>query len=410
MNARLRVVVFAAGSLAVLLGTVRLSPALQSRPARFIYAWAGSGMHDSAGINMIAVFDADPASARYGRVIGALTVDSAGRMPHHSEFSAPENGSLFVNDFGADKSYLIDMADAAHPRLDGRMDAIPGARQAHSFARLPNHHVLATVQFGDGMRDGDPGVLAEFDANGKLLRYSSAADSAFAGARLRPYGLAALPAIDRVVTTSSPMGNERTANVVQIWRLSDLRLLKTLPVPVVEGDSLHMYPFELRTLADQRTVMMNTYYCGFYTITNLSSDPKITAVMRMAHPKNIGCSVPIISGRFMLMPIAYAHRFATIDISDPLRPREVQSLQMDSTFFPHWASGEAGGNRVVVTDQGDGPPRMLVGHLDQTTGKLSWDERFRDPGSNRAGISFDKASWPNGFKGIAMPHGAIFVR
>ncbi len=85
------------------------------------------------------------------------------------------------------------------------------------------------------------------------------------------------------------MDSEKTADVVQVWRMSDLKLLKTLTVPVVPGDSASRYPFEVRTLADGRSVMLNTYYCGFYHITGLDGEPKIERVMVMSHPKNIGC-------------------------------------------------------------------------------------------------------------------------
>jgi len=213
---------------------------------------------------------------------------------------------------------------------------------------------------------------------------------------------------DRVVTTSSPMNTERTANVVQVWRLSDLALLRTLPVPELPGDSTHVYPFEVRALGDG-TAMMNSYYCGFFHISDLGGTPKIERVMTMPHPANIGCSVPVIAGRFMLMPIAYAHRFATIDISDPAHPREIASFATDSTFFPHWASADPGSDRVVMTDQGDGLPMVKIAHFDRSTGLLSWDTRFKDAGAAAPGVSYHRASWPNGVTGMAMPHGAVFV-
>ena len=196
------------------------------------------------------------------------------------------------------------------------------------------------------------------------------------------------------------MDSERTDDVVQVWRMSDLKLLKTLRVP--EGaDSAHRYPFEVRTLADGKTVMLNSYYCGFYLITGLESDPKIERVMRMEQPKNIGCSVPVIAGKYMVMPIAYAHRYATLDISDPAKPVEVASVQMDSTFFPHWIARDPGSDRIVVTDQGDGPPMVMLGRFDAAKGKLTWDDKVK--------LSFLNVSWPNGVKGKATPHGAVFV-
>jgi len=205
------------------------------------------------------------------------------------------------------------------------------------------------------------------------------------------------------------MNNEITANVIQVWRLSDLTLLKTLAVPEIPGDSAHIYPFEVRALTDG-SVMLNSYYCGFFRISGLAEAPRIERVLTLPHPPNFGCSVPVIAGHYMVMPIAYAHRYATIDIADPAHPRETASFPTDSTFFPHWASLDPGSDRIVFTDQGDGVAMVKLAHFDRATGRLSWDARFKDAGATAPGVSFHRENWPNGVKGMAMPHGAVFVR
>ncbi|HEV8151245.1 MAG TPA: hypothetical protein VGP61_13770 [Gemmatimonadales bacterium] len=377
-------------------------------PARYLYVWAGTGNDSTSGLDMMTVLDANPTSPNYGKVLAALTVDSSGRMPHHTEFVLPANGPLFANDFSGDKSFLVDFSTPESPRLAGRLALVPNGRRLHSFARLSNGHVLATVQFGDNSVPGEPGGLAEFDAQGTLVRTGWSRDSTFPGARIRTYALAVIQNVDRVVTTSSPMNSEQTAHVIQVWRLSDLTLLKTLSVPAVPGDSAHMYPFEVRAL-DDGSVMLNSYYCGFFRISSLAGTPRIDRVMALPLPANTGCSVPVVAGRFMVMPIAYAHRFATIDIADPAHPREVASFPTDSTFFPHWASADPGSDRLVFTDQGDGLPMVKVAHLDRSTGRLSWDRAFADPGAMSPGVSYHREAWPNGVRGMAMPHGAVFV-
>lgn len=50
-----------------------------------------------------------------------------------------------------------------------------------------------------------------------------------------------------------------------------------------------------------------------------------------------------------------------------------------------------------------------IGYLDRVTGKLAWDDRFRDPGAVTPGVKFKRDSWPNGVKGMVMPHAALFV-
>lgn len=381
---------------------------MQSRvPSRYLYVWAGTGKGSVPGIDMMTVLDADPTRPGYGRVISALTVDTAGLRPHHSELRAPLSRSLFVNDFEGNKSFLVDFSVPETPRLVGRVATVPSGRKVHSFLRLPNGNVLATVQFGDSTIPGDPGGLAEFDGQGRLLRYRTSRDSTFPGARIRTYSLTLVPQLDRVVTTSSPMDDESTADVVQVWRASDLALLKTLAVPQAD-DSAHRYPFELVTLVDG-TVLVNTYNCGFFRISDLAAAPKIVRVLALPLPQNVGCSVPVLSGRFLVMPVAYAHRFATIDVSDPARPREVASLSTDTTFYPHWASPDPGSDRFVFTGQGDGQPVVIIAHFDRTTGRLAWDSTFKDPGATSPGVSYHKAVWPNGVHGMAMPHGAVFV-
>ena len=388
-------------------------------PAKYLFIWAGPHRSDSAagnlhhpaaaGSDFLAVLDADPASATYGKVLTSTAVGIAGAMAHHTEFTLPAGRALFANDHMTGEVFLLDLADPLTPRLAHRIDSVPGFRRPHSFARLPSGNVVASLQFGNGSLPGDPGGIAEFDAAGRLLRSASAADSAFPGARIRTYGVEVLPAIDRAVTTSTPMGNERTADVIQIWRLSDFKLLRTMLVPAVAGDSIHYYPFEIRALSDGRTALLNTYYCGFYLLTGLETEnPTVALVHSMREPRRVGCSVPVVAGSYWVMPIAYDHRVVSLDLREPSHPIEVSALQTDSTFLPHWAAVDPGSDRIVIVGQDDGEARVLMARLDRTTGRLSWDEGFRDANSARRGVSFDRRVWPHGAVTAAMPHAALF--
>jgi len=237
-------------------------------PSNYLFVWAGPQDHESLGAradhaantdDFLAVVDADPASNTYGRVVASKDVGIPGEMAHHIELSLPAGHALFASDFMTGRVFLLDVSNPRAPRVIARIDSVPGYRRPHSFARIANGHVLATLQFGNGSVPGDPGGVAEFDAEGKLVRTSSAADARFAGAHIRPNGIELLPAIDRVVTTSMPMDDERTADVLQVWRLSDLRLLQTIALPVAAGDTVTHMPYDSRALSDGRSVMVNTY-------------------------------------------------------------------------------------------------------------------------------------------------------
>jgi hypothetical protein len=41
-------------------------------------------------------------------------------------------------------------------------------------------------------------------------------------------------------------------------------------------------------------------------------------------------------------------------------------------------------------------------------GRLTIDDRFRDPGASRPGVSVSERAWPHAFVGHAMAHGAVF--
>jgi hypothetical protein len=415
---RLTALLFLVGS-AGQLACSTSSQVAQSKPSQYLFVWAGPRMtgtshSDSAhpsSSDFIAVLDVDSSSADYGRVIKTTTVEGAGAMAHHTEFALSDRRTLFANDYTQGRVSIFDLSTPLTPRLTATMDSVPGYRRPHSFARLANGHVIATMQFGNGSAPGDPGGLAEFDETGRLVRVSSSADTAFPGARIRTYGVEVLPSIDRAITTSTPMDNERTAHVIQLWRLSDLALLRTLTMPKTPGDSLEYYPFEVRALPGGRSAMLNSYYCGFYLLRDLeTATPRVELVHAMRNPTRIGCSVPVIRGRYEVVPIAYGNRIVSLDISDPAKPVQVSELTTDSTVFPHWASADPLSDRIVITGQDDGDPRLFIVRLDSASGRLSWDERFKDAGSSKRGISFDRPSWPHGAAGPATPHGAVFSR
>ncbi len=365
--------------------------------------------------DFLAVIDLQPADTgaheRYGRVISTVPVGAYHTMPHHGEQLFAPGRNWFVSGFMSGQLFLFDATDRAHPRYVTRIDSVPGFRQPHSLARLRNGHVIATVQFGPESVSGRPGGIVELDDSGRVVRTASSADPAFPGASLRTYGLAVVPALDRIVTTSSPMDNERVADVIQVWRLSDFHLLRTIPLSA-RPDSANREPFEARVLSDGRSVLVNTYRCGFYRLTNLETlAPSAEFVLSerpSAGPGN-GCSVPVVVGHYWVMPMAYQHRVAVLDVSHPDHPREVFSLATDSTFFPHWSSADPQSDRIVVSEQGDGLPRVMIARLDPNTGRLTWDERFRDAGSASPGLDFGRPTWPDGAAGAAMPHAAIFV-
>ena len=401
-------------------------------PARYLYVWMGD--KDGQDCDFIAVVDVRPESPTYARVIETEPVGMRGSMPHHLEYWLPPPGQfLFGNGHHHEQIFLFDISEAEHPRVVRTLRPVPPYRYPHDFMRLPNGNIL--VGFlrsegpsplpGDTTLPGGHGGIAELDPEGQVIRSASAADS-ISEIPIRPYAFAPLPQIDRLLTTSAPMLENYSADVVQVWRLSDLQLLHTLRVPpahLPNGAQLmtrnakgemeatgHKYPFVPRVMADG-SVLLNAYGCGFYRVTGIDAPhPKVQNVYTIEVPAEAGlgaCGIPVVVGRYWIMPVGGAHMVVTLDVSDPARPVEVSRLHSDTTFFPHWLAKDPGSNRFILSQEMGHEDRMLMLRADLKTGRLWWEESFRSEDGS-LGMSFRRSMWPHGDTGEAMGHAALF--
>lgn len=406
-------------------GAPSVTSEVPASPSPRLYVWAGDMDRGEGDTDFLAVVDADPGSPGYATILGTAAVGSVGNDPHHAEVVAPHAGLLFANGFEADRTFLFDLSNPTTPEFAGELDPLPGFRYVHSFIRLENGHVLATVQKGDGTRPGDTGGLAEFDAEGTLVRVTSAEDVDMPGALIRPYALEVFPEIDRVLTSSFSMELEDAENVVQLWRLSDLTLLATVGLPavpaagrpectlaqvVVEEDEScspaqipgHARPFEIRTLPDGSAIL-NTIMCAFYRIHGLEGDvPEVELALNW--PEEFGCAVPSRVGRFHVMPNMFMNYIATLDVSDPARPVEVARLTLEEPFMPHYTQVDEGTHRLAVTGIGPAAGSVRIYEVDPETGELTLDRNFGGP----SGLGMHRENWPHGSTGAAMPHAVLF--
>jgi len=216
---------------------------------------------------------------------------------------------------------------------------------------------------------------------------------------IRPYSIQAVPKLDRVVTTSADMlPSDQASHVVQVWRLSDLKLLKTvvLPKPAHYKDVVSKNANEARLLADGQTVLVGTSNCGLYRIDGLAgTDPVAAFVYDFGYR---ACAVPVVVGHYWVQTAMSGHALTSLDVMDLSHPVEAGHLILDGDALPHWIAHEPGGNRLVITGFGSLATHALFATIDLTTGALALDRRQ---------IDFDR-QWPDGWKGPAMPHGAVF--
>jgi hypothetical protein len=379
-------------------------------PGHYLFAWTGDVAHK--GNDFLAVIDADPSSPSYGRLVTTLATDQPTKLVHHTEYSMPASGMLFANDHDAGRTFIFDLRDPLQPKIAASFTDLDGYMHPHSYLRLPNGHVLATFQHSHHDMDenslGKSGGLVEIDDTGKVIRSASSADPAFSSALLTPYSLVVLPDLDRVVSTNSAMDDEDLFRglTYQVWRLSDLKLLKTMYFDQGDNHYGEISPEEPR-LGPDGAIYVQTLACGLERITGVGTDqPKSQLVY--SFPASF-CGVPTIVGHYLLQSVSYLHSVIVLDISDGAKPAEVSRLKFDDRYYPHWTGWDPETRRIAVTSGGAGEPRLYLLRFDSATGAVSMDDAFHDA-DGKPGFKFADRDWPHGWKGSGVPHGVVFSR
>ena len=379
------------------------------KPAQYLFAWSGDA--DEKDSDFLAVIDVDPASANYGKVVATAPIGVKATMPHHIEYETPPGTTLFANGWKASHSFVLDIADPLKPRVAADFKRAGEYSYPHSFARLPSGNTLVTFQ-SIGDKYAPPGGLVELDAKGQMVRATPSATPDIPTAINWPYSLAVVPAADRVITTSTDMGMGPTwkspdTNHVQIWSLSDLKLLASVALPDSDKAKHNIFPAEPRLLADG-SVYVNSFTCGLFKIDGITS-ANPTAKFVHAFPSGPAshdmCAVPLVIGKYWIQTVGAINGLVVLDTSDPDKPVEVSRLTLPHGFHvPHWIAADRSSNRIAVTGMVDSWLAMLK--FDEATGRLSIDESFGSGG----GIQFDRAEWPHGASGKAIVHGTVFSR
>lgn len=398
--------------LLLLVSTLPLIAAAAPGSGHYLFVWAMEASHPQAadtammpahiatrrgrlglGNDFLAVFDVGGGPS-FGKLVAMLPVGEA-VMAHHTNYAEPPNDVLYANDWFGNSTYVFDLRDPAHPRLARKFGSIGAFGYPHSFVYLSNGNTLATFQYSSGFNHA-AGGLVEFDLEGRVVRTASAI--APGHPNIRPYSLTVVPKLDRVVTSSADMMGAQVSHVTQIWRLSDLKLLKTLQLPP-QPDSFYdtaADSSEPRLLADGKTVVVPTFNCGLFLVQNLAGDnPSLQHVYDFGYRT---CEVPIVVGNFLVETMQSGHAIASLDMHDPEHPHEVSRILLAPDEYPHWLALEPGGNRLVITGYGALDTKIRFATIERRTGKLTPEPDV---------INFTRV-WPDGWKGSAMPHGAVF--
>ena len=394
------------GLLAATVAATSATPAHRQPPTDLLFAWASDA--DRKDSDFLAVID-----LRTNQVITTVPVGQSGTMAHHTDYEMPSDGTLMANDFYGNRTWLFDLSDPLAPKVRWSVADVGPLSFAHSFARLPNGRIVATMQRGNHANE-TPGGIAEFETDGRLLRWASADPGS--QEFVRPYSLAIVPKLGRIVTTTADMGSNmpampnmpatasmpvmkaQSSRSIQIWRMSDLKLLQTMILPAGTSGMEQNSPNEPRLLADGRTVMVGTGNCGLYRLKNLGAAQSSAELVYSIGQK--ACAVPVVAGRYWVIAVGSLPGLVALDLSNPSHPHEASRLVLDADWMPHWLSLAPDGRRIVITGFKGMRSKILIATIDPGSGSLALTGT----------IDFDRAAWPHGVTGAAIPHGTVFAR
>lgn len=379
-------------------------------PSDYLYLWTSSA--DTTRPDFLAVYDVRETTKtdHYGTLVTTLPVPGRDNHTHHTEHMMPVDRQLFANAFGSGQTFIFDLSNPTAPRIAQQFGEMNGLMHPHSFWRLPNGNVLATFQMQHDSLGTAPGGLAELTPGGVLVR-SASSDYAGVDRLIRPYSAVILPDIDRVVVTTTDMGHGDPTRALQIWRLSDLSMQKTIELADGARAEDGMLSAEPRLLRDGKSVLVSTFNCGLYLLDNIASaTPSARLVASFPRKEGTSCAVPIVAGNYYLITVPAWSAVVSLDVSDPTKPREVSRITLGPDDVPHWIGIEPNHQRVVITGYQAMKTRVMMARFDEVTGKLTLDARFRTAGSTEPGVRMEGITWPHGGSAAAIPHGAVFSR
>jgi hypothetical protein len=368
-------------------------------PSDHLFVWTAGA--DSTQPDYLAVLGVRLEGERYGNLVATLPVPGVRNGPHHTEHEMAEGGLLFANGFATGQTYIFDLNTPEAPQLVAQVGNLDGYSHPHSYTRLPLGNVLAAFQMRHDSAGAMPGGLVEMTPRGELIR-SSPAFGPGVPRDARTYSLAVVPALDRVVTTTTDMDEENPhlAREIQVWRLSDLSLLHTFALPPGPRGDEADFTAEPRVLSDGRTVVVTTFSCGMYLLDGLDGEtPSSRLVASFPRSEDTWCAIPVVSGRHLMITVPSYPAVVSLDMTDPAAPREVGRATLPTGWIPHWLALEPNSQRLVLTGYGAMMNRVVLLTHDSTTGALAIDERFREEGATEPGLRL-----------AGVPHGAVFSR
>lgn len=341
---------------------------------RVLYVWTRDAT--GRGSDMIAVVDADPASATFGRIVGTTPVGSSGNEAHH--FGYAEDGSrIFAGGMFTNRMFVFDVAaDPRQLRLTRTVDlASTGYGGPHTAYAVPGG-VLVTMMGG---QDGT-GAVVELDSEGRVVRTMPA--PLHDGRPVNLYDITVRPQANRMLTTGlahhehlahGPPSPEQVGNQVAVW---DWARREVTQVAEIDAGAAVLRP--LRS-AGATGGFVNALFGNsiWYWDEDGSGALRFERVVQLPDgslPADMRVSP---DDRYLFVSLWAGGRVQQYDISNPRQPRLMGEVEIPQ---PNMMKLSPDGQRLYVTNSLlsslDGDVRFGAWLLHVGADGLRRDERF----------------------------------
>ena len=331
-------------------GPARAAEQNTAAQGHYLLVWAGD--RAQKGNDFLAVIDADPSSASYGRMMTPLARTSRPcaciTRNTRCRRAACCSPTIMTSAGRSSSTCAIRCSRRSRPRSPTWAATCIRTRScACRMATCSPRSSMRITTSACGTA-GKTGGLVEIDDSGKVVRSASNADPAFpepadalwpggaAGARSRrvhefldarrgPVQRGDVPGL-------APVGPQAAEDGVPRCRRESLRAHQ---------------PGRAAPRAGWIGVRADAgLWRGAHHRQSIPRAPKSQLVYTF--PGN-WCGVPTIVGHYFVQSVPAIHGLIVLDMADPAKPVEVSRLTLSERYFPHWTGWDAETGRLVVT-------------------------------------------------------------
>ncbi|HVL89969.1 MAG TPA: hypothetical protein VM841_07025 [Actinomycetota bacterium] len=191
----------------VLVASTLVTAAPASPSSSYLVVWAGdwnagdaragapdlaieAGADLAAGPDFLAVVDADPSSASYGKVVRTLPVSLLENEPHHMQYAWSPGDRIFAGGLFSDRTFVFDVDSIPDVRLEGVVEPLdtPCGSVPDAYWVLSDGTAYGTYMGGPNVAGdprcnggisngfaGTPGSIVRISPDAKVLSETSAA-------------------------------------------------------------------------------------------------------------------------------------------------------------------------------------------------------------------------------------------